>query len=41
MEENKIGELIERYGEVYVMMEKKVWSMMREKVDKEVRVDEY
>lgn len=34
MEQNKIAQLIQRYTDVYLMLEKKVSSMITEKLDK-------
>ncbi|TQR26376.1 MarR family winged helix-turn-helix transcriptional regulator [Bacillus safensis] len=41
MEQNKIAQLIQRYADVYLMMEKKVSSMITEKLDKELTLDQY
>ncbi|MEE3676747.1 MarR family transcriptional regulator [Bacillus safensis] len=41
MEQNKIAQLIQRYTDVYLMMEKKVSSMITEKLDKELTLDQY
>jgi len=41
MEQNKIAHLIQRYADVYLMMEKKVSSMITEKLDKELTLDQY
>ncbi|MFS0656260.1 MarR family winged helix-turn-helix transcriptional regulator [Bacillus sp. 179-C3.3 HS] len=41
MEENKIAQLIQRYADVYIMMEKKVASLIAEKLDKELTLDQY
>ncbi|MGG1963438.1 hypothetical protein ABFY43_20730 [Bacillus pumilus] len=40
MEQNKIAQLIQRYADVYLMMEKKVSSMITEKLDKELTLDQ-
>lgn len=41
MEQNKIAQLIQRYADVYLMMEKKVSSLITEKLDKELTLDQY
>ncbi|APT49619.1 MarR family transcriptional regulator [Bacillus safensis] len=41
MEQNKIAQLIQRYADVYLMMEKKVSSMITEKLDNELTLDQY
>ncbi|MED5224933.1 MULTISPECIES: MarR family winged helix-turn-helix transcriptional regulator [Bacillus] len=41
MEQNKIAQLIQRYTDVYLMLEKKVSSMITEKLDKELTLDQY
>lgn len=41
MEQNKIAQLIQRYADVYLWMEKKVSSMITEKLDKELTLDQY
>ncbi|MFJ5963320.1 MarR family winged helix-turn-helix transcriptional regulator [Bacillus sp. NPDC093026] len=41
MEQQKIAQLIQRYADVYLMMERKVSSLITEKLDKELTLDQY
>ncbi|MGE6631497.1 MarR family winged helix-turn-helix transcriptional regulator [Bacillus sp. NPDC077027] len=41
MEQHKIALLIQRYADVYLMVERKVSSLISEKLDKELTLDQY
>ncbi|MDM5298000.1 MarR family transcriptional regulator [Bacillus pumilus] len=41
MDQHKIAQLIQRYADVYIMMEKKVSSLIAEKLNKELTLDQY